>query len=381
MDLSTATGLASLAHAVAEHLGAARVEPDGTPDRVRIVYTDGCALELVPNRPRTRLTITAVLPDEAAAHDLAVEPITVTAQPHPRSDETQDKATARHTADHIRRRLLPQQTAALSRLSPTVELARTALASALPDRPGERWALADLPVPHAHGTDQRCPIAWWHTSLGESRAVAPFLADILRRAGLVTTEPYGSGHVFFAEAHTERPEARFHVAPASGSAGWDVVDQLTGASLHTYTDAERAQGIAESGNREDDATHLAGVASTDLPGLWPDLIERDQFRALAVELATSGHMPYGLSDVDYTRTPGFLILEPGGKPGVARVARLLEPWGAVRPGARREATAQEGELFDKDLEDYARVLEAPGRTVDVMEDGVRVTFDPATTGP
>ena len=381
MDLSTATGLESLAHAVAEQLGAERTETDGAPDRVRIVYADGRALELVPNRTRTRITITAVLPDEAAAHDLTVKPITVTAQPRPRPDETQGQATARHTASHIWRRLVPQQIAALSRLSAAVQRARTALASALPDRPGEQWAIANLPVHHPRGANRHCPIAWWHTSLGESRAVAPFLADILRRAGLVTTEPYGSGHVFFAEAPTERPDARFHVAPASGSAGWDLVDQLTGASLHTYTDAERAQGIAASENRADEAARRAGAASPDLPGLWQDLIDRDQFRSLAVELATAGHMPYGLTHVDYTRTPGFLILEPGGKPGVARIARLLEPWGAVRPGVRREATAQEGQLFDKDLEDYARVLEAPGRTVDIMEDGVRVTFDPVPTGP
>ncbi|WP_406436461.1 hypothetical protein OHB14_62340 [Streptomyces sp. NBC_01613] len=380
MDLSTPAGLESLARDVAEQLGAQHTEQDGTPDRVRIIYADGRTLELAPNRPRTRITITAVLPEQAAAQDLTIEPITVTSHPRPRPSETQDKATARHTADHIRRRLLPQQAAALSWLSATVERARTAL-SALPDRPGERWAVADLPAPHPRSLDQRCPIAWWHTPVGESRAVAPFLADLLRRAGLVTTEPHGCGYVFFAEAPTEYPDARFHVAPAPGRAGWDLVDQLTGAPVHTYDDAEWAEGVAESANREDEAARHAGVPSLDLPGLWSHLIDKDQFRALAVELATAGHMPYGLADVDYTQTPGFLILEPGGEPEVARVARLLEPWGSIRPGDRREAPAQEVERFDKDLEAYARALAAPGRTVTITADGVRVAFDPVTPGP
>ncbi|PBC92363.1 hypothetical protein BX281_0010 [Streptomyces sp. Ag82_O1-15] len=74
----------------------------------------------------------------------------------------------------------------------------------------------------------------------------------------------------------------------------------------------------------------------DLPGLSADLIEDEQFRALTVELATAGHMPYGLDDADYTQTPGFHIY-PSAKPGTAKVARLLEPWGAIRPGARFEA--------------------------------------------
>ncbi|WP_019074683.1 hypothetical protein [Streptomyces hokutonensis] len=380
MDLSTTTGLESLARAIAEQLGAEHAETDGTPDRVRIVYADGRALHLVPNRSRTRITITAALPEQAADQGLSIEPITVTAQPRPRPGETQAQATARHTASHIWRRLVPQHAAALSHLSAAVAQARTALASALPDRPGEQWAIADLPVHHPRGENRHCPIAWWHTPAGESRAVAPFLADILRRAGLVTTEPYGSAHVFFAQAPAEQPEARLHVVPAAGRGGWDLVDQLTGASVHTYTDADRARGLADSENREAEAARDAGVASLDLPGLWPDLIDRDEFRSLAVELATAGHMPYGLTDVDYTQVPGFLIL-PGRKPAVARVARLLEPWGAIRPGVRREATALEAERFDKDLEDYARALAAPGRTVDVMEDGLRVTFDPVPDRP
>ncbi|MEU6653396.1 hypothetical protein ABZ904_29165 [Streptomyces sp. NPDC046900] len=204
---------------------------------MRITYADGRTLELTPNRPRTRITITAVLPEQATTDDPTVEPITVTAQPRPRPGETQDKATARHAADHIRRRLLPQQTATMSRLPATVDRARTAL-SALPDRPDERWAVTDLPVPHPRGLADRCPIARWHTPSGASRAVAPFLADILRRAGLVTTEPHGSAHVFFADPPIEQPDARFTVAPAPGRAGWDLVDQFTGASVHTYDDAE-----------------------------------------------------------------------------------------------------------------------------------------------
>ncbi|MFJ9121355.1 hypothetical protein ACIRJO_38240 [Streptomyces sp. NPDC102394] len=124
MDLSSPAGLEALARSVAEELGADRAEKDGDTGRVRVVYADGRALELTPNRPRTR-TITAVLPEEATAQDLAIEPITVTALPRPRPSESQAKAAARHTADHIRRRLMPQQIAVASRLSATVERART----------------------------------------------------------------------------------------------------------------------------------------------------------------------------------------------------------------------------------------------------------------
>ncbi|MEU0949866.1 hypothetical protein ABZ379_45500 [Streptomyces canus] len=378
MDLSTAAGLEALARDTAALLGAQRAEQGNTPGRARIVYADGRALELAPNRPHTKITVSAVLPEQAAAQGLAVEPITLTAQPRPGPGETQDEATARHTADHIRRRLLPYQHGALFWLSPAVGRARTAL-SALPDRPAERWAITDVPVPRPQKQDQRCAIAWWHTPTGESRAVAPFIADMLRRAGLVTTEPHGSGHVFFAEPPAEQPDARIHVTPAAQD-GWDLVDQLTGATVRTYDDAEWAQGIAEGANREYEAARRAGTVSLDLPGLWFELIDKDEFRSLAVELATSGHMPYGLLDVDYTQTPGFLIFG-GSEPGVARVARLLEPWGSLRPGDRLEAPAHEAERFDRDLEAYARVLEAPGRTVSIAEHAVRVTFDPAPSMP
>ncbi|MFI7406912.1 hypothetical protein ACIBW9_41730 [Streptomyces sp. NPDC049541] len=379
MDLSTPAGLETLARDVAELLGAHRTEQDGAPDRVRIIFADGRTLELVPNRPRTRITITAVLPAEAAAQDLAIEPITVTALPRPRPSETQDKATARHTADHIRRRLLPQQTAVASRLSATVERARTAL-SALPDRPEQRWAVSDLPVPHPLGLDRWCHIAWWHTPAGESRAVASFLADLLRRAGLATTEPHGSAHVFFADPPAQQPDARFHVAPASRRDGWDLVDQFTGAVVRTYDDAQWAQRIAESASSEDEAARRAGTPSADLPGLSDDLIEVEQVRALAVELAMAGHMPYGLVDVDYTQTPGFFIY-PGPQPSMVRVARLLEPWGAIRPGARFEAPKHEVERYDTELEAYARLLNGPGQTVAVQLDGIQVTFSDPSPGP
>ncbi|MET9037296.1 hypothetical protein [Streptomyces mirabilis] len=109
------------------------------------------------NRPRTRITVTAVLPEQATAHGIEVKAITVTALPRPRPSESQAKATARHTADHIRQRLLPTHTAALD---------------------------------------------------GPSRTVAPFMADALHRAGLATTEPHGSGYVFFAEPPAEQPDTR-----------------------------------------------------------------------------------------------------------------------------------------------------------------------------
>lgn len=375
MDLSTPAGLEALARDTAELLGAQRAEQGSTPGRARIVYADGRALELAPNRPLTKITISAVLPELAAAQGLTVEPITVTAEPRPGPGETQDEATARHTADHIRRRLLPYQHGALFWLSPAVGRARTAL-SALPDRPAEQWALTDIPVPHPRRQDQRCAITWWHTPAGESRAAAPFLADMLRRAGLVTTEPHGSGQVFFAEPPAEAPAARIHVAPAAGQDGWDLVDQITGTTVRTYDDAEWARGIAESANREYEAARRTGTVSLDLPGLSSELIDKDEYRRLAVELATSGHMPYGLPDVDYTQTPGFLILG-GSAPGVASVTRLLEPWGSRRPGDRTDAPAHAAEHFDRDLKAYARALEAPGRTVAITDQAVRVTFDPA----
>jgi hypothetical protein len=218
MEPSTPICLESLARAVAEQLGADRTELEGDLGGVRIVYADCRALELTPNRSRPRITVTAVLPEQAAAHGIAVKPITVTAHPRPRPSETQAKATARRAA----------------------------------------------------------------------------------------------------------------------------------------------------------------VASLDLPGLSEDLIDEAQFRALAVELAIAGHMPYGLDDIDYTQTPGFHIYS-GPHAGVAKVARLLEPWGAIRPGARFEAPEREVERYDEDMEAYARLLSSPGRTVTVRLDGILVAFgDPPT---
>ena len=147
--------------------------------------------------------------------------------------------------------------------------------------------------------------------------------------------------------------------------------------LASHPRRKRYEGIAESANREDETARRGGIPSLELPGMSSQLIGNAQFRTLALDLATAGHMPYGLTDVDYTRTPGFLILQAEGKADVARVARLLEPWGAVRPGERREAPAQEAERFSTDLDAYARAMTAPGRTVTVAADGVRVTFDPA----
>ncbi|MCX4596774.1 hypothetical protein OG819_46220 [Streptomyces sp. NBC_01549] len=386
MELSTPAGLESLARSVAEQVGADRTEKDGDTGRVRIVYADGRALELTLNRPRTRITVTAVLPEQATAHGIEVKAITVTALPRPRPSESQAKATSRHTADHIRQRLLPAHTAALvelrERTAPqpaTLERADAALAGLL-DRPRGGVAISEQPVRRPLGLTARCAVAWWHTLDGPSRAVAPFMADVLRRAGLATTEPHGSGYVFFAEPPARQADTRFRIAPAAGGAGWDLVDEFTGACVRTYDDREWAQGIAESANGEEDAARRAAVASMDLPGLSADLIEDEQFRSLAVELATAGHMPYGLADVDYTQTPGFHIY-PSAEPGRAKVARLLEPWGAIRPGARFEAPEREVELYDKDMEAYARLLTRPGRTVAVMLDGIQVTYNNPPTRP
>lgn len=144
--------------------------------------------------------------------------------------------------------------------------------------------------------------------------------------------------MFFSDPPAEQPDARFHVAPASACDGWDLVDQFTGAVVRTYDDAQWAQRIAESANSEDEAARRAATPSPDLPGLSDDLIEVEQVRALAVELAMAGHMPYGLVDVDYTQTPGFFIY-PGPQPSAVRVARLLEPWGrsGPEPASRRRS--------------------------------------------
>ncbi|MEU2588250.1 hypothetical protein ABZ612_36425 [Streptomyces avermitilis] len=384
MELSTPAGLELLARAVAEQLGADHAEKDSGLGRVRIVYADGRVLELSPNRPRTRITVTAVLPEQAAAHGIEVKPITVTAHPRPRPSETQAKATARHTADHIRQRLLPAHTAALAELRErtapqvaTLQRADAALSGFL-DRPRGGIAISEQPVRRPLGLTARCAVAWWHTLDGPSRAVAPFMADALRRAGLATTEPHGSGYVFFAEPPARQAGPRFRLAPAARGEGWDLVDEFTGACVRTYDDREWAQGIAESANSSEDAARRAAVASLDLPGLSEDLIEEEQFRLLAVELATAGHMPYGLADVDYTQTPGFHIY-PSAEPGRAKVARLLEPWGAIRPGSRFEAPEREVERYDEDMEAYARLLARAGRTVAVMLDGIQVTYnDPPT---
>ncbi|WP_369228758.1 hypothetical protein AB5J56_00035 [Streptomyces sp. R21] len=386
MDLSTPAGLESLARAVAEQLGADRTEQDSDSGRMRIIYADGRALEFALNRHRTRITVTAVLPEQAAVHGIGVKPITISTLPQPRPTEARATAAARHTVGHIRRRLLPAHTAALAQLREhtapqpaTLQRADTALAGFL-DRPQGAVAISEQPVRRPLGWSDRCAVAWWHTLDGPSRAVAPFLADTLRRAGLATTEPHGSGYVFFAEPPAEPSDTRFRIAPATGGEEWDLVDEFTGACARTYGDREWALAIADGANREEDAARRAKVVSMNLPGMSHDLIEEERFRALAVELATAGHMPYGLSDVDYTQTPGFHIF-PSPQPGAAKVARLLEPWGSIRPGARLEAPDREVERHDKDMETYARLLTKPGRTVAVRTDGIHVTHNSPPTRP
>ncbi|MGW1193676.1 hypothetical protein [Streptomyces sp. NPDC002559] len=112
MDLSAPIDLKSFAHEVAEQLGALHTDQGGVPDRARISCADGCTFELTLNRPRARITVAMVVPEQAAVQGSAVRSITVTARPRPRPSETGVKAAVRHTVDHIRRRLAPQQTAA-----------------------------------------------------------------------------------------------------------------------------------------------------------------------------------------------------------------------------------------------------------------------------
>lgn len=221
--------------------------------------------------------------------------------------------------------------------------AEAALSTFPSHRPHGGVMVFDRQVRHPVGAGARCAVASWWTPGGSSRAVAPFIADALRRAGLVTTEPRGSSEVYFAPPPPAgQVPLRFRLAPAVIGSGWDLVDQFTGACVHTYSDAQWAESVAESAEREADAARQAAVASLELPGLTEDLLDDEQLRALAVELAVAGLMPYGLPDIDYTRTPGFQICRSA---GTAKVARLLEPWGrsvpepaSMHPGTKLSAT-------------------------------------------
>ncbi|MFD9791311.1 hypothetical protein ACFWXK_10195 [Streptomyces sp. NPDC059070] len=382
MDLSTPVGLSSFAQAVAEHLGTACRAPSDVQGRAELVFPDGRVLELVPNRRGTRLVIRAGLPREAASWGIGAS-ITVSARPRPEEGETPEQAAARHTATQIRQRLIPEHLAALAELrkhyaplDSTLERAERILSS-FPDSPHGAVAVGERMVHHSMGLNVRRAVAWWRTPAGPSRAMAPFIADALRRGGLATTEPHGSGYVFFAPPPPdEEAVMRFRLVPVGHRAGVDMVDQYTGACVRTYGDAQWALGIAESAERENEAARAAEAASLDLAGLSEDLIEADHVRALAVDLAMAGYMPYGLSGVDDAETPGFLICPA--PHGAVTVSRLLEPWGSVRPGTRLPAPDHEGEHYDQDLQAYASVLARPGRTVTVTAHEVHVQFDDPT---
>ncbi|WP_369383304.1 hypothetical protein [Streptomyces sp. cg36] len=242
--------------------------------------------------------------------------------------------------------------------------------SAFPShRPHGGVMVFDRQMRHPVGAGARCAAAAWCTPGGFSRAVAPFIADALRRSGLVTTEPHGSSEVYFAAQPADPSAMRFRLTPAALGCGWDLMDQFTGARVRAYGDAQEAESAAESAEREADAARRAAAASLELPGLTGDLIDDERLRALAVELAVAGLMPYGLADIDYTRTPGFQIYRSA---GTARVARLLEPWGSVRPGARIEAPGYEAERYDRDMDAYVQLLSRPGRRVTVAPDGIQL---------
>ncbi|MEU5436496.1 hypothetical protein AB0G73_24385 [Streptomyces sp. NPDC020719] len=381
MDLSTPGGLTAFAQAVAEHLGTARAGQSEMQGRAELVFPDGRTVELVPNRRGTRLVIRALLPREAASCGIGAS-ITVSARPSPVEGESQEQAAVRHTATQIRQRLIPEQLAALADLrkllaplDSTLGRAESILSS-FPDSPRGAVAVGERMVHRPLGLTARCAVAWWRTPAGPSRAVAPFIADALRRGGLATTEPYGSGYVYFAPPPPdEEPTMRFRLAPGVHH-GWDLVDQYTGACVRTYGDAQWALGVAESAEREYEAARAAEAASLDLAGLSEDLIEAEHVRALAVDLAVAGYMPYGQSAVYDAETPGFLICPA--PQGAVTVSRLLEPWGSVRPGTRLPAPDHEGEHYDQDLQAYATVLARPGRTVTVAAHEVRVQFDDPT---
>ncbi|WP_030184190.1 hypothetical protein [Streptomyces sp. NRRL S-813] len=149
--------------------------------------------------------------------------------------------------------------------------------------------------------------------------------------------------------------------------------------MRTYDDREWGQGIAESANSEADAARRAAVASLDLPGLSADLIENEQFRFLAAELATAGHSPAAWTTSTTPRRRDSTSTPTGSRVG-PRWSGCWNP-GAIRPGARFEAPEREVERYDKGIEAYAQRLTRPGRTVAVTLDDIQVTYNDAPTRP
>ncbi|MFE9559097.1 hypothetical protein ACFYMW_39160 [Streptomyces sp. NPDC006692] len=393
MQLLTPSELATLARQIAPQLGTqCRTLPDDHQGgAVRIVDDEGRALVLYQDEARPdRLFITARLPEAAEGAGIVLRPVTVAAP-----------STAAHAAAHIRRRLLPALARALAEFEarPTAPAARQpAPAPGIPellptDAHHAVEVLDALASPYVQGGDgwvigkqvsrQRAlTAAWWQTTGGagdNGRAMVPFLADALRRAGLSTTEPRHGRWVFFTPPPPAPAHPRYTVQASSKHSGhWDVVDDYTGAAIRSSGDQERAGYLAEQLETEHDTQRDQGVASLDLPGLEIGEAESTVLRLVAVILARQGFILHGLDGVDHADVPGFLALSCPSRPTQVRVYRVLDPWGGRRPDPGQGAP-EGGRRFDRALAAYARCLTRPGVRAVVDDQHVRVEFLVAPT--
>ncbi|AVZ70894.1 hypothetical protein SLUN_00040 [Streptomyces lunaelactis] len=388
----------ALADQIAAELGAnCRTEPTDDPATLRIIDDEGRAILLHHDVAKpSRLTISAQLPTAADDHGVAIKPITVSAT-----------LPAGHAAAHIRRRLMPAHAQALAELAsrvadrapaPPVEGGPSVLSSQVV----QRAAVALHEIAPAHcpgeaagwvigtGSGRARPLlaAWWQSArstepTSAEEAMAPFLADALRRAGLSTTEPCTERRVFFAVSPVGADEPRHVVGPARDRPGaWELVDGCTGARVRSLVDRERAGELAEELDREALMQSASGWASLYLPGLGTEEVQDPRLRAVAVDLARGGHMAYGTGAMGHTEVPGFLVLARSECPHEARVHWLLEPRDGVWPGGRRDAPPAVVERRNQDLTEYARCLTAPSRKVSVSSEGcVRVEFTDASADP
>ncbi|MFD9824292.1 hypothetical protein [Streptomyces violascens] len=395
MSMLNRSELASFACQVAPLLGTqCRALPDdGRDGAVRIVDDEGRALVLYQEEAKPqRLSVTVRLPEAAEAAGLTVRPVTVAAG-----------CTPAHAAAHIRRRLLPAHARVLAAFqalptgsadvsgdqgadageadSPPAAVQRaaaalTAVAPACDASDCDGWVIGERP-----SRRRSLPAVWWQTarSAGATeqagnggQAMAPFLADALRRAGLVTTEPRHGRWVFFAAPPQAQDEPRYTVeASPERRASWDVMDRHTGAKVRGSGDQERAAYFAESLNTEHEVRQELRVASLELPGIQAGAEEEMRLRVVAVALARHGLAPYGLDAVDHADVPGFLVVGCSNTPGQVAVHRVLDPWGSGRPEPCNAGAGSAGR-FDRDLAAYARCLNGPGRRAIVDGEHVRV---------